>query len=182
MVCRRAWRPVCLHPRERWEGQTDTPQSAYPSCPLYHAWHSNRTLGRGGSHHRGCHDRSPWSCFTTTKIWLDEKDGRPVQSPPAPGTGRHRDPVARVTICPNHRERQWRKRSAVSALAILCLMSRIIRVPFLIDIIGFNQSRASSAHRMRGTGDDNSRGDCANRTQSPSRDPRCPRWSDVRHL
>ena len=36
-----------------------------------------------------------------------------------------------------------------------------------LDIIGFNQSRASSAHRMRGTGDDNSRGDCASRTQSP---------------
>jgi pimeloyl-ACP methyl ester carboxylesterase len=52
----------------------------------------------------------------------------------------------------------------------------------LIDIIGFNQNRASSAHRMRGTGDDNSRGDCASRTQSPSRDQRCPRWSDVRHL
>ena len=42
-----------------------------------------------------------------------------------------------------------------------------------VDIIGFNQSRAGSVHRMRGTGDDNSRGDCASRTQSPSRDQRC---------
>ena len=31
----------------------------------------------------------------------------------------------------------------------------------LLDIIGFNQSRASSAHRMRETDDDNSRGDYA---------------------
>ena len=38
---------------------------------------------------------------------------------------------------------------------------------WIVDIIGFNQSRASSAHRMRRTGDDNSRGDCASRTQSP---------------
>jgi Novel STAND NTPase 1 len=51
-----------------------------------------------------------------------------------------------------------------------------------VDIIGFNQSRASSAHRMRETDDDNSRGDCASRRQSPSRDQRCLRWSDVRHL
>src|SRR5215813_12951378 len=51
-----------------------------------------------------------------------------------------------------------------------------------LDIIGFNQSRASSAHRMRETDDDNSRGDCVSRMQSPSRDQRCLRWSDVKHL
>src|SRR5215813_13330289 len=52
----------------------------------------------------------------------------------------------------------------------------------VLDIIGFNQSRASSAHRMRETDDDNSRGDCVSRMQSPSRDQRCLRWSDVKHL
>src|SRR5215471_6913893 len=55
-------------------------------------------------------------------------------------------------------------------------------VGVLIDIIGFNQSRAGSAHRMRETDDDNSRGDCVSRMQSPSRDQRCLRWSDVKHL
>src|SRR4029453_19431797 len=43
-----------------------------------------------------------------------------------------------------------------------------------IDIIGFKQSRASSANRMRGMGDDNSCKDCASRTQSPSRDQKGP--------
>jgi hypothetical protein len=38
---------------------------------------------------------------------------------------------------------------------------------YSIDIIGFNQSSPSSAHRMWGTGADNSRGDCASRTQCP---------------
>src|SRR5712691_9799012 len=36
-----------------------------------------------------------------------------------------------------------------------------------IDIIGFNQSCSSSAHRMWGADDDNSRGDYASCTQSP---------------
>ena len=106
---------------------------SYPSCPLYHARHSDRTLDGGGSHHRGCHDRSAWACLTAPQIWLDEGDRRPVQSPPAPGTGRHRHSVARVTMCADRRERQWWKRSAVSALAILCPMSCIIRVPFLMS-------------------------------------------------
>src|SRR5205807_10063501 len=46
------------------------------------------------------------------QIWLDEEDGRPVQSYDAPGTGGHRDPVFRVTVCSDCRERQWWKRSA----------------------------------------------------------------------
>ena len=81
-------------------------------CPLYHARHSDRTLGGGGSHHRGCHDRSPWACLTPAQIWLDEGDRRPVQSSDAPGTGRHRHAVARVTMGADRRERQWWKRSA----------------------------------------------------------------------
>jgi NADPH2:quinone reductase len=36
-----------------------------------------------------------------------------------------------------------------------------------LDIIGFKQSSASSAHPMWGTGDDSSPGDCAIHTQSP---------------
>src|SRR4030095_968307 len=97
----------CLHPRERWEGQTDKPYSSYPSCPLYHAGKRDQTLGGGGSHHRGCHDRRPWACLTPAKIWLAERDRRSVQSHHAPGTGRHRHSVARVTSCPDRRERQW---------------------------------------------------------------------------
>src|SRR5215475_4037572 len=52
---------------------------------------------------------------------------------------------------------------------------------YTVYMIGFNQSRAGSAHRMRETDDDNSRGDCVSRMQSPSRDQRCLRWSDVKH-
>jgi len=37
----------------------------------------------------------------------------------------------------------------------------------VLDIIGFKQSSASSAHQMWGTGDDSSPGDCAIHTQSP---------------
>ena len=32
---------------------TDTPQSSYPSCPLYHARHSDRTMDGGGKHTSG---------------------------------------------------------------------------------------------------------------------------------
>ena len=66
------------------EGATHTPSSAYPSCPLYHARHRDRTMGGGGSYHRGCHDRSPWSCFAAPQIWLDEGNRRPVQAYYAP--------------------------------------------------------------------------------------------------
>ena len=98
-------------PGERREGQTDTPPSAYPSCPLYDARHRNRTMGGGGRHHRGCYDRSPWACRTPAQIWLDEENRRPVQSSDAPGTGRHRHTGARVTMGADHGERPWWKRS-----------------------------------------------------------------------
>ena len=107
LVCRRAGRPVCLYARECWEGQTDTPPSAYPSCPLYDAWKSDRPLGRGRRHPRGCYDRSPWACVTTAQIWLDEAARRPLQSSDAPGTGRHRYTGARVTMGADHGERPW---------------------------------------------------------------------------
>jgi hypothetical protein len=68
----------------------------------YHARHSDRTMDRGGSHYRGCHDCSAWACFTAPQIWLDEGDRRCVQSPPAPGTGRDSHSVSRVTSCPDH--------------------------------------------------------------------------------
>ena len=71
----------------------------------------------------------------------------------------------------------WASLSSIDIVAVA--QGKIIPSEYSKDIIGFNQSRAGSVHRMRGTGDDNSRGDCASRTQSPSRDQRCPRWSDV---
>jgi hypothetical protein len=64
---------------------------------------------------------------------VNEEDGRPGQSHHAPGTGGYSDSVSRVTTCPERRERQWWKRSMVSALAMLCPMSCLIRVLFLID-------------------------------------------------
>src|SRR5262245_6660537 len=109
--CGATWRPVCLHSRERWEGQTDTSRSAYPYCPLYHARYRDRTLGGSGSYYRRCHDRSPWACVTAPQIWLDEGARRRVQSLPAPGTGDDSHSVSRVTMCAAHRERQWWKRS-----------------------------------------------------------------------
>ena len=45
-----------------------------------------------------------------------------------------------------------------------------------IDIIGFNQSLSSSAHRKQRAGDGKRCEDCANHRQSPSPDPKCPRW------
>ena len=46
----------------------------------------------------------------------------------------------------------------------------------VLDIIGFNQSLSSSAHRKQRAGDGKRREDCANHRQSPSPDPKCPRW------
>jgi hypothetical protein len=45
-----------------------------------------------------------------------------------------------------------------------------------LDIIGFNQSLSSSAHRKQRAGDGKRCADCANHRQSPSPDPKCPRW------
>jgi hypothetical protein len=45
-----------------------------------------------------------------------------------------------------------------------------------LDIIGFNQSLSSSAHRKQRAGDGKRREDCANHRQSPSPDPKGPRW------
>ena len=124
LVCGRAGRPVCLHPRECWEGQTDTPPSSYPHRPLYDARKSDRTLGGGGSHPRGCHDRSPWACRTPAQIWLVEGARRPVQSSPAPGTGRHRHTVSRVTVCADRRERQWWNAVGVETVVTLVAEAR----------------------------------------------------------
>src|SRR5262245_18899738 len=100
MVCGRPGRPLCLHPGECWEGETDTPQFSYPFGPLYHARESARTMGRGGSYHCGCHDCSLWACFTALQIWVDEEDRRRVQSPPAPGTDGDSHSVTRLTLSP----------------------------------------------------------------------------------
>src|SRR5215510_5484307 len=42
-----------------------------------------------------------------------------------------------------------------------------------LDIIGFKCCPRSAVIRKLEVGDDKKRGDCASRTQSPSRDPRC---------
>jgi group II intron reverse transcriptase/maturase len=46
----------------------------------------------------------------------------------------------------------------------------------LLDIIGFKCCHRSSVNQKLAAGDDKKRGDCASRTQSPSRDPRCLLW------
>jgi hypothetical protein len=45
-----------------------------------------------------------------------------------------------------------------------------------LDIIGFKCCQRSPVNRKLAAGDDKKRGDCATRTQSPSRDPRCLLW------
>src|SRR5262249_46011267 len=45
-----------------------------------------------------------------------------------------------------------------------------------IDIIRFKCCPRSAVNRKLAVGDDKKRGDCASRTQSPSRDPRCLLW------
>ena len=45
-----------------------------------------------------------------------------------------------------------------------------------VDIIGFKCCHRSSVHQKLAAGDDKTRGDCASRRQSPSRDPRCLLW------
>jgi hypothetical protein len=45
-----------------------------------------------------------------------------------------------------------------------------------LDIIGFKRCHRSSVNQTLAVGDDKQHGDCASRTQSPSRDPRCLLW------
>ena len=62
--------------------------------------------------------------------------------------------------------------ASLETLSKRSTISRCLTALRSIDIISFKCCQRSSVNRKLAVGDDKKRGDCASRTQSPSRDPR----------
>jgi hypothetical protein len=106
-ICTRLAQPVPVVPvpllRDTLGTSMSTAWAGSRPVPATHRWHSFRLVAR-------CSPSMGKRRSHRMRISL-MRDRRPVQSPPAPGTGGHRYAGACVTSCPERRERQGGKRS-----------------------------------------------------------------------